>query len=187
LFVRKKLDPPKPVIFLDDISSSSIIILQSKEKLIVYDYLTKKEYFREVSDKYRIIVFNKCVECKITTISKLLSLFFIDCKEIQLCINSDIIGALSFLRCKNSNLSIRQPIGYLEISLSYNLTIHQRLDKLLYIILSCIDIYVKLKNTERQFPNNIFGDRVFIYIEDDKIERWVSNYYLNSIQVSVKE
>jgi Adenylate cyclase associated (CAP) C terminal len=181
------LKPPKPVVFLEKLENCFLIIVKTKDDLVIYDYKTKQEYFREESKLFRLIVFRKCTGCKITTISKVLSLFFIDCTGLELCINNDIVGALSFLRCKNSNVSIRQEIGYVEIALCYSINLYQRVDKLLYIILSCMDLFVRVKNKETQLPNSMFGDRIFAYIEEEKIKSWTSlnfdsNTSLNTTQ-----
>jgi len=61
------------------------------------------------NDRFQHLHFINLVECRVFVMTKLVRVYFYDCKNCQVSIRAPLIGSLEYYKCQNINLNTRVP------------------------------------------------------------------------------
>ena len=187
--LKTKLKSPPPILVVENQERCTIVITEVVDRRGVNCLLIFKEetgvktvLIKEPKDKYRSVLFLNCCECKIFTIEKLLKLTLIDCENSSVSIRGGTIGVVELLRCNHVVLDIKSSVPLVHIGLCESLTFQQRVDEVVYVVGSSMDICGTL-NEKKYNMTSIFSEQLYIILsKENGLVSIREPYILNTIE-----
>lgn len=153
--------------------------------------------FKNKKGKFRTIIFIGFYGSKIYIKEKMLKITFLYCEDCQISIRGGTIGPVEFIKCKNSNIDIRDPPGVLidvyssipiiQIDMPEEIHFYQRCSDIVYAVCGCsgitgviIEENKQIKQTPMQ--TSMFGEQTFLlFSKTEGIVQIQERHALNNI------
>lgn len=192
---RERLRAPAPSIMVEDISDSQILVRESamEDSVIVISVIDRNGTTTILSktpvDPYRAVIFIGCKNTKIFLLTKLLKATLIECEGCQLSIRGGLVGVGELIRCKNTDVDLRSPIAVIQIDLSSEINLYQRVDEMVYAVCGCdritstmIDPVTGGKIKQIPLTSTLFGEQTFMLVGPEESIAVQERYALNDIE-----
>ncbi len=139
----KKITPPLPIIVVENQTSctitvnlnhidNTIVVFKSvygKNSLILKESIDKNDEW-----KFRSLLFEKCEDCSIMIVPKLVACKFVQCKGCTIVSGGSVFEKISLIGCERIVLSVHNEVNIIQITRTKICTIFQYRNEIEYIV-----------------------------------------------------
>jgi len=141
----KQKTPPPSILVVENELNCTLVVALYQNKLGVYRIGESDSQILHLvpGDKYRALLFDECQNVHVIILSKLLKCSFVRASGCSVLLRIPLIGALEFYKCKQSDITLHQPLNLVQVNSCDRIRFfHEEecLDPVLYVINLSIDI-----------------------------------------------
>ena len=164
----KQKTPLPSILIVENEYNCTLLVASHQNQLGVYriDEAGAKMLHLVPGDKYRALLFEECRDVNVVVLSKLLKCSFVRASGCSILICSLLIGALEFFKCKQSDVTLQQPLNLVQVNSCDRIRFFhgdECLEPVLYVINLSMDISCAWRENEIILVNtfdNLLNQRI---------------------------